>query len=345
VPEGQGAGELAHEPRLVQFHAQPVCRRAAGTVGVDGRLAAVDVGQHQPHGLLAQHAHAVVLAAVDEHLPHHGQVESRAEEAGVRGHPAHGVGDLVVHRAPQQPPVRPGVGGDEPRRAIGRRQPGQRLVAGFAQAQRPGELRGDELAQRPAGDLLDQLAEHQQPQAGVPHGGTGHRARQQRRAEHGGRVTRLAEFQADRQPAGVREQHRHGHLGLAPTGEPRQVPGDGRVDGDLTAVDLAQHEQRCEHLGDRGQVEHRVGAHRDPPRGGKLHRALPVPDGIAGGPVHRDLPVDRHQHHRTGMGAVRPVVGGGALVTAGDREQLLPVRRGCGGRPHRASRREHQPGR
>ena len=66
----------------------------------------------------------------------------------MRGDAAHGVGDLVVHDAAQQPAVGAGVGGDQPGGAVAGDSQVSGQEAGLAQAQRTGQLGGDERGQR-----------------------------------------------------------------------------------------------------------------------------------------------------------------------------------------------------
>nr|WP_234359259.1 hypothetical protein [Plantactinospora sp. BC1] len=68
-------------------------------------------------------------------------------------------------------------------------------------------------------------------------------------------------------PAGVREQVPHGHpLGHLRIGQPqlRQDGADRSVEIEPALVDQLHHHGRRPHLGDRADLEHRVGGHLDP---------------------------------------------------------------------------------
>jgi hypothetical protein len=107
--------------------------------------------------------------------------------------------------------------------------------------------------QRLAGDLLDQPAEHHQADTGVPEGGARPAAAHQRGGQHrgpaGGGAGRSGDLGADRQRAGVREQHGDGDRLLAGAAELGQVPAYWRVQIHLSPVDQLKHEDRGVDLG------------------------------------------------------------------------------------------------
>jgi hypothetical protein len=202
-----------------------------------------------------------------------------------------------------------------------------------------GQVVGQGFVEGFAGQFLDQLPEHHQAGAGIAEGVTGRRCGDQRRGEDGfaagGVVRQAGDLGADRQSAGVRQQHRHSDAVLAGAGESGKVGPDRRGEVDFALIDQLQHEDRCVDLGQRGDVEDRVGPHGDPLGRREFLRPGGVPQRMPDSGVHRDLAVDHGQRHRTGVPGMFRILRRGLEVAGEDLGDRLGVRRRGRSLPHR----------
>jgi hypothetical protein len=192
-----------------------------------------------------------VLAACQHHLGEPGEVFGRGECAGMACHPAHAIGDGILHLAPAQLAALD-VGG---RDAIPERGRGQERRV--AHAERLEDVLGRVHVQRLARDATDQLAQHDEVDIAVDEARAWRRHRLQRR---NGIERPLAVRPAARREAGgqsgVMGHHlAHGDGVLAVGAEGRPVGCDRLVETDLAAFDqLHDGDGGRHHLGQRCRV-------------------------------------------------------------------------------------------
>ena len=242
------------------------------------------VARHQPQRARAEQAHAVELAAAEQHAREAQVVRGARHEPAAAGEAVGRAGRRDGRRA----------AGGAARLRVGRVERGEPIVvglvgveAGLDHAERPEHARREELVERLAGDDLDDAAEHVGRDAVVPLAAGLEEQRQSRPRLAAGRevhARRRAPLEAGRavegvdgvgvveavgQPGGVGEQvphpdrlgRRHGHdLGHraaavdAHVGELGQEAGDRVLE--LEVPLLPQHHRR-----DRGdRLRHRVDA-------------------------------------------------------------------------------------
>jgi hypothetical protein len=299
MAERDRCGERTHEVRLVELHAQAVVLTGKADVGV---------GQHLPHRVLAQDPDPAVTPAVEQHLREHRQVRGGREDARVTGDTAERCGHAVVYLSADHPAPRLVLRGRDPVAHRRRRQ-----VPGVGHPQRPGHLLAEQPVQPLPGDPFQDRAQRDQPDVGVVVLVSRAHTGGQRYAQHlrDGHVAVPGQGDVLRQAGGVRQHLAHRHPGLAALRELGKIPRHRRIQRQPAGVHLAQREDGGEQLGQRGDVEHGVRAHRYPLGGRQLDR-LPghnaVPHRIADGRVRPDDAGTGDQHHRARVGRVPGVV-------------------------------------
>ena len=178
------------------------------------------------------------------------------------GHPAHQAGVLVVHDAGPGGAVAAAFGGGEAScRTV-------RPKSCRGQAERAGHQPADGGVQWFARHRRHHLAQQHEPGVGVGDSGSWRplwRDLAQVAEQFGARSAPAVEPAAARQAGGVREQVRDGDAAVAAGGGIRQVGGHRVTEPELTPAGQRERDRGGRHhLGQRGEVEDGIGAHRAP---------------------------------------------------------------------------------
>ena len=234
-------------------HVLPAAGPAVAGIPAQGAMAGRPLGEER-NRRVGHNAHAVVDAAIQQHLGKHRQVFGGAEQPRVAGHPAKGVGILIMDLAPQRVAARRGD--------FGRSRPYRRHRVGTEMGVRHAELGEhaplEERVERLAAGRFRHEAQQVGPEVGILVATAGRAL--DRRGQHGrtrgGRGLRdTPEFTASRETGTVREQMTHRHLIAPPAGKVREVPRHGGVEIHLARIE--QHHDGCggrHDLGERRQI-------------------------------------------------------------------------------------------
>ena len=186
-------------------------------------------------------SHAVVHAAIQQHLREHRQVFGGAEQSRVTGYATKGIGIFVMHLATQRVAARRGnLGWCRPCR-----RHGVRTVMGVRHAELGEHAALEECVERLAAGRFRHEAQQVGPEVGILVATAGRAL--DRRGQHGrtrfGRGLRdTPELTSSRETGAMREQMTDRHLIAQPAGKVREVPRHGGVEIDLARI--VQHHDR-----------------------------------------------------------------------------------------------------
>ena len=267
-------------------HVLAAPRPTVAGVPSQGTMASRPLGE-QRHRRIGHHPHAVVHAAVEQHLGEHRQVLGRAEQPRMPGHAPKRVGVLVVDLATQ----RVATGGGD----FGRGDPHRRHRLGSEMRVRHAQLgehapREERIERLAAGGLRDE-AQQVGTKIGILVAAT--RRALDWRGQHGrprlGRGLRdPPEFTSSREAGTVREQMTHRDQVAQPAGEVGKVPRHRGVEVHPARV-IQHHDggRGCHHLRERRQII-------DALAGRDRHAPRPIERAEAAGPDRVALPANHH---------------------------------------------------
>jgi hypothetical protein len=252
--------------------------------------------REEPHGRIADDANAAELAAVQQHLREDGEVLRRAEETGVPGDAAEGVGVLVVHLAAQRVAAR--------RHHFRRRDPRDERVRGTEEgvlhAERAEDALVEEDVERRARDRLDDEAQEIGAEVGVDvarPGDVGEFGSDRVAARLLGAVRDAPEIAPRRESRAVREELPDRHRVLPPAGELGDVVADVGVEVQQPLVEEDHRgRRRADDLRERGEI---VDRRRRIDRGAR-RRPVEMPEAA----LPDRLPLAPHDHGRAGIAAL-----------------------------------------